>query len=277
VSDAGPALATTAWDGHLLLLHRSEGDRLARLAAWVSSGLAQGEKVICTNGRAEDGSVLAHLREYGIDVGAATAEGQLELLPIDAFYPPDGQEAVVDRVLDEGFPALRMTAEAHAVRTVLSPEAHLDIERKTDELCRTRPVSAMCQYARPATTGPLLRDAVATHVSGVRELAFSSGENELGLVLHGEVDIANADVLAATLAAALGSADASGRDAVRVDLEGVAFFGAAACRAIVTVSEAFREGGGRLVLVAPQPGVERVLRLVGVHTMPGCELVGDAT
>jgi anti-anti-sigma factor len=277
VFDAGPALATTAWDGHLLLLHRSEGDRLARLAAWVSSGLAQGEKVICTNGRAEeDGSVLAHLGEYGIDVGAATAEGRLELLPIDAFYP-DGQEAVVDRALDEGFPALRITAEAHAVRTVLSPEAHLDIERKTDELCRTRPVSAMCQYAHPATTGPLLRDAVATHVSGVRELAFSSGENEQGLVLHGEVDIANADVLAATVAAALGTADASGRDVVRVDLAEVAFFGAAACRAIVTVSEAFREGGGRLVLVAPQPGVERVLRLVGVHTVPGCELVGDAT
>jgi anti-anti-sigma factor len=269
---------TTNWDGHLLLLHRSEGDRLARLAAWVGRGLAQGEKVICTNGGAErDGSVLAHLRYHGIDVDAATAEGRLELLPIDAFYPPGGQDAVVDRALDEGFRALRITAQAHAARTVLTPEAYRDVERKTDQLCRTRPVSAMCQYARPATAGPLLRDAVASHVNGVRELAFSSGENELGLVLHGEVDIANADVLAATVAAALDSANASGRDVVHVDLAEVGFFGAAACRAIVTGSAVFREAGGRLVLVGPQRGVERVLRLVGVHTVPGCELIGDGT
>jgi anti-anti-sigma factor len=274
VSAAGRDVVTTTWDGHLLLLHRSESDRLARLAAWVRRGLDQGEKVVCAEGCAEAGnSLLGHLRARGIDVDAAAAEGRLELLPLDVFYPPGGQDVVVDRALDEGFPALRMSAEADSARAVLTAEAYKDVESRIDRLCRTRPVSAMCRHSRRSTTGPHLRDVVAMHVAGVRDPAFSSGGDGSELVLRGEVDIANVDVLAATLGAALDAAMSSGRDVVRLDLAGVDFLGVSACRTIVDESAAFRVAGGRLVLAGSPPGVHRVLKLVGLHGVPGLELL----
>jgi MEDS: MEthanogen/methylotroph, DcmR Sensory domain len=103
VADAGRAVDRPSWDGHLLLLHQSEGDRLVRLAEWVRHGLDGGEKVLYADGPdPAHSSILDHLRGQGIDVGAATAEGRFELLPLTAFYPSQGQGVVVDRALDEG-------------------------------------------------------------------------------------------------------------------------------------------------------------------------------
>jgi anti-anti-sigma factor len=262
--------AATTWDGHLLLLHRSESDRLARLAAWVRRGLDQGEKVLCVEDAAAGNPLFGYFRACGIDVDAAAAEGRLELLPLESFRSAGGQDDVVDRALDEGFPALRMSAQADAARAVLTAEAYLDLERRIDRLCRTRPVSAMCRYARRSTTGQLLRDVVAMHVSGVRDPALSTGGNGAELVLTGEIDIANVDVLAAALDAAL----SSGRDVARLDLAGVDFLGVSACRTIAEESSAFRDDGGRLVLAGALPGVVRVLTLVGLPGMPGLELIG---
>ncbi|WP_433557716.1 MEDS domain-containing protein [Pseudonocardia xinjiangensis] len=274
MSATGRDQVTTMWDGHLLLLHRSESDRLARLAAWVGRGLDQGEKVLCVEGAEAGNPLFGHLRGCGIDVDAAAEEGRLELLPIEAFSSPGAQDQVVDRALDEGFPALRMSAQADSARTVLTTEAYQDLERRIDRLCRTRPVSAMCRYARRSTTGQVLRDVVGMHVAGVRDPALSSGGAGSELVLRGEVDIANVDVLAATLAAALDAAMSSGRDVVRLDLVGVDFLGVSACRAIVEESAAFRDGGGRLVLAGSAPGLLRVLTLVGLPAVPGLELIG---
>jgi anti-anti-sigma factor len=134
----------------------------------------------------------------------------------------------------------------------------------------------MCRYASRSTTGELLRDVVAMHVAGVRDPTLTTGEKGSGLVLRGEVDIANVDVLAATLAAALGAAMSSRRDVVWLDLAGVGFLGVSACRTIAEESAAFRDGGGRVRLAGSPPGVQRVLTLVGLPAMPGLELVGSS-
>jgi hypothetical protein len=52
------------WDGHLLLLHHSEQERSAKLAAWVRRGLENDEKVIYTevDGRSDKGSIPPEAR-----------------------------------------------------------------------------------------------------------------------------------------------------------------------------------------------------------------------
>jgi hypothetical protein len=219
VAQAGHGLAAPSWDGHLLLLHRSEGERLARLAAWVRDGLERGEKLVYTEPAVPASrSVLARLRERGIDVDAARIEGRFEVLAPTAFSPPQGQDVVVDRALDGGFPAVRISGEAAAALTVFSPAVYQVIEQQMDRLCRTRPVSALCQYARPTTVGAALRTAIARHPRGVRELGFASTTSEAGLVVHGEVDLDNSDVLTAVVTAAADAARSGGRDEVRLDL-----------------------------------------------------------
>src|SRR3712207_1253912 len=162
-----------------MLLHESAAEREAGVAAWVQRGLDREEKVLYAEGPDErERSLIAVLEAHGVDAAAAVAEGRLALLPLAEFYPADGQRLVVDRALAEGFPAVRMSAGALAALTVLSPGHYLTVEQRLDALVRSLPVSALCQYARSATTGPALRDAVGVHVPGVREASFATAAGE---------------------------------------------------------------------------------------------------
>ena len=281
-------LAGSGWDGHLLLLYGSEPERRAGLAAWVRRGLDLDEKVICTEapGVAAEDSVRMVLGELGVDVAAATADGRLAMLPPAEFYPPAGQAPVVERALADGFTRVRMTAEASTTLGILTESDHARIERTMDELCRTRPVSAMCQYERSVTSAARLREIVAVHLVGIRESGFRTRSAEDGIAVSGEVDISNADTFAAAVDAAVQAAGSPIKDAVtedatttivRLDLGDVCFVDVAACRALVTSTQWFRHGGGRVLVVAPQPAVERTLRMLDIDQLPGLEIInGDA-
>lgn len=259
------------WDGHVLLLHASESERLSSLTAWARRGLDRGEKVIYTEGPDGQHQWLYRVLDlHGVDVAEAMRDGRLEILPLAEFYPPEGQDRVIDRALAEGFQAVRMSAEATAALTVLPPEKYLDIERNMDRLCRTRPVSAMCQYARPDSTGTRLRDSITVHITGVRESQLRTHSLGDGLALSGEVDLSNADVFAEVLRAAV----RTGSDVLWLDLATLHFVDAAACRQLVEATADFRDSGGRVLLVAAQPGVKRTMRLLGVHELPGVTIVG---
>ncbi|MGC1211161.1 MAG: MEDS domain-containing protein [Micromonospora sp.] len=259
------------WDGHVLLLHATESERLSSLTAWACRGLDLGEKVIYTEG--PDGQhqwLYSVLDVHGIDVAEATRDGRLEILPLADFYPREGQDRIVDRALAEGFPAVRMSAEAAAALAVLSPDEYLALERNMDRLCRTRPVSAMCQYARAGSPGIQMRDAVTVHLTAVRESQFRTYPLRDGVAVSGELDLSNADVFADLVRAATGAAN----DVLWLDLAMLRFVDAAACRALTELTEDFRDSGGRVLLVAAQPGVARTMRLLGMHELAGVTLVG---
>ncbi|MGR6964056.1 MEDS domain-containing protein [Geodermatophilus sp. URMC 61] len=265
------ATAGPEWDGHLLLLHESAAERQAGVAAWVQRGLDLGEKVLYAEGPDEGkGSLTAALEAHGVDAATAVADGRLALVPLAEFYPSDGQRLVVDRALAEGFPAVRMSVGALAAVTVLSPGHYLTVERRMDELVRSLPVSALCQYARSVTTGPALRGAVGVHVAGVREAYFATGAGELGLVLRGEADAGNAEVLEAAVTA---FTDVPPR-VLYLDLAELSFIDVAACRALAHGSWGFRACGGQVLLVAPPSPVERTLRLLELSDLPGFRLIG---
>lgn len=259
------------WDGHILLLHASESERLAGVTAWVRRGLDRDEKVICTEAAdiAPERSLLAVLAERGVDVAAATASGRLEMLPLEDLYPPAGRGGIVDRALAEGFGGVRFTAEATAALSMLSGEAYLMVEREADRLCRTRPVSALCQYERSATKTRLC-ELVALH-SSVRQSHLRVGADAHGTILTGQIDTANADMLAAALHAATNTA----AQVVWLDLGAVEFMDAAACGVLASVTRVFRDGGGYVLLVRPQQSVERALRLLELDQLEGVEVIGD--
>ncbi len=259
------------WDGHILLLHASESERLAGLTAWVRRGLDRDEKVVCTEAAdiAPERSLLAVLADRGVDVTAATTDGRLQVLPLDDFYSPAGPRVIVDRALAEGFDGVRLTAEAAAALSVLSDDAYLNVERDAEQLCRTRPVSALCQYERCTTVGARLCEVVAVH-SDVRQSHLSVGADAHGTILAGQIDTANADMFAAALQAATSTADR----VLWLDLGGVEFMDAAACGVLAAVTRGFRDVGGYVLLVTPQPSVERTLRLLDFDQLEGVEVIG---
>jgi anti-anti-sigma factor len=259
------------WDGHLALLHTADGAYRAGLAAWVRAGLDHDEKVIYTEtGRtAPRGSVLSLLHEYGVGVGSGSEPDRLLLLPLERLYAPASREEIVDRALAEGFRAVRVAVEATSALTVVPWHAHAAFEQALQVLCRTRPVSALCQYDQStATRWPL--DAVTDiHAEGIRDRQLATLGEPGGLLITGEVDADNEDVLAGTLQAATSRAS----ETFRLDLSRLAFLGGGGCRAIVSGTARFRDAGGYVLLVLPQPIVERVLRLLGCDQLRGLEIV----
>jgi anti-sigma B factor antagonist len=197
----------------------------------------------------------------------------LEVLAPDEFYRPGAQEALVDRVLDEGYPALRISGEATTAHEVLTPGAHREVEDLVERLCASRPVSALCQYAARSVPGAALDDVVSAHPAGVRELSLGTRGSAGRLELRGSVDVTNVDVLRASLVAALSAA--RGAPALRVDLSGVEHLAAAACRTIVADSAPARASGQRLLLEGARPVVDLVLRLCHVDA-DGVEIVGHS-
>jgi anti-anti-sigma factor len=263
------------WDGHLLLLHHSEQERSSKLAAWVRRGLENDEKVVYTEvvGRSEKGSLLAVLRENGVDAVTATAEGRLSIIPIPEFYPAGGQLPVIERALAEGYRGLRIAAEASTALTFLTWPAYMAIEREIDEIARTHPLSAMCQYEQPSTVDGHLSDVVSSHVAGIREwlLSTGDGEGEGELILAGEIDVSNSELLTCALQEATSRAP----ETFRLDLARVDFLSAGACRAIAEGTRQFRDGSGTVLLVGFQPPIASVLRLSGLAELDGIKMIGS--
>ena len=267
------------WDGHLLLLHRTEEERCQALASWVRRGLEADEKVIYSERSDEtpERCLLDVLDRHGVDAGAAVGEGRLSVLPLTEFYPPEGQEALVDRALDEGFGRVRLSAEARVALTRVAQDDYEHFEDAMDLLCATRPVSALCQYDQGRTTGWWLRRATGTHLTGLRETLLRSAPAEGGgVALSGSVDVSNSGVLEAILVHATGTTDEHPEpdDAMLwLDLSALDFIDVAGCRALATSTAPYRRRGGAVAVVAPLPGVDRTLRLMGVDELPGLAVV----
>ena len=259
------------WDGHVALLHRTEDEHLAGLTAWVRRGLNLGERVLCTEfPRTPADSLLAVLEARGVAVAGAVRDGQFTVLPAEDFYPPEGQTALVERALAEGFPGVRLAGEARAALTMLSRAAYQRLEQQMAEFMRTRPVSALCPYPAAMTARAWLEDIVAVHLFGVRQSTFATSQDLDGLALHGEVESANADVFTAVLTVA-------SRRRSRVlwlDLAAVTHFDAGSGWRLEDATRRFRAAGGHVLVVAPSPEVEHILRLLEIDQVPGVHLLG---
>jgi anti-anti-sigma factor len=258
------------WHGHLLLIHHTEQERRAGVSAWVSRGLGLGEKVVYLEppDEPESRSLVSVLTEQRVPVEAAVARGQVQVLTArPSTYSAEGLADVVDQGLAEGYPGVRLSGEAATADRMMPGPAHDDLEWVTDSLCRTRPVSVLCQY--PADRArQALAEVSAMHQDGVRENLLQTARRPGGIVLRGEVDLSNHDVLQGVLRAATLSAT----DSLVVDLSLLSFLDVSGARALLAGTKDYRRGGGRVRLRWPQHPVDRVLDVCGVGDAGGLQV-----
>ena len=267
-----PGTAPLGWDGHILLLYGAESERLSALAAWARRGLENDEKVIYTEARETppERTVVRLLQDDGVDAATAVAKGCLVVQSPAEFFPPDGQAGMLKRALAEGYRGLRLSAQASSTVTVMPQAAHSDVERAFDQFCRTHPVSALCQYEQSGMPEDRLQEIAASHLSGgIRQRTLSVAQHVGRLVLAGEIDVSNHDILMCALRAAAEQASQT----LRLDMSRVEFLGAAGCHALDDGTFRFRRQGGRVLLIEPKPWVERILRVARVDQLERIELV----
>jgi anti-anti-sigma factor len=279
VSWANPPLdkteptGATVWDGHLMLLHRSEEERQSQVSSWVAHGLGRGEKVVYGQLEFNDPHppIGAVLTAHGVDVDRALASGQLAVLPFDEFYHHEGQRRLVERALAEGYPRVRLSTETTAALAWLTDEAYAETEWALERLCSTGRASSLCQFA--ATDLELaLGPVIAVHADGVRETRLSTRPDQQGIGVAGEVDHDNYRLLEV----ALQVATEAELGTFSVDLSGISFLDVGGCRALVLGTEDFRHRGGRLVLKRPRPRVWRTLQILGVDRLERLVILADA-
>lgn len=267
----------------MLLLHSSWSTQVSHLAAWVSEGLRRHEFVAYVRKEQADatgGPSLTRAVEQAVtDWPLAIRGGQLETWDVTQTLSVHDLESgqapeheLMSRAEAGGYNGVRVVMEdCPALDVVPGEDWWLARERQVDQLCREAPFSAMCRYRNGLDKSFLLDVAEIHHRHVIDSILKITSSTEAQLRLVGEVDISNS----AVLESALRGVCASATDAVRVDLEELEFADVSACRALARGTELLRLRTGRAVLSNPQPGVEKTLRLLRLHLLPGVELVGD--
>lgn len=257
----GPA--ASRWDGHILLLYANQQQRQAGVTAWVRSGLERGDKVLYAQDP-EDHTFFRALAERGLDVEQATSTGQLAVLPPDEFYPGTTQERLVDMALEEGYPAVRLSTEVQVALSLLTEARYREFETDTEELCTSRPVSALCQYDAAGAGLDRLVGAISSHPRLVQHDELRLHQVRDHVALDGEASLTTAPMLELALERACAE---SRSGSLTVDLSRLGFLDVAGCRAMLVATAGFRDAGGHVFLERPQPHVRRTLRLLGVERL----------
>jgi anti-anti-sigma factor len=240
--------------GHEMLLAASRQHRRVGADAWVAAALARREKVLTV--AAPDRPDLGAVRS-GPHVAAI---GPTELHRV-------GEPAAI-RALDEGFDGLSVVVWADNLIAATSGEVHADLEAELAELCRAQPVSALCLFDRATTGSERLGAAVARHPDAVRDHVLDLRRTADTVVLGGEIDMANVDLLAAALATVTDAASD-----VRIDLGATAFLSVRAATVLATGTAALRERGGRVQLWNVPPHIVRILQVLHLDRLPGLDLL----
>jgi anti-anti-sigma factor len=261
------------WDGHVVLVHAGERQRRAGLTAWVRRGLDLGAKILYIEPAHEpaDRALVGVLHEGGVDVASLTERGQLQVFPADErVYDTQWQASVTDEALSDGYPTVRWSGEAGTAWSLMSQGVHAEIERATDELCRERPISVLCQYPSDLLEADL-QAVCAMHGGGLRETLVQTSPVPGGMAVAGEIDHSNARIVHVALAAA-SATRTEGDDPFLLGLAGVDFLDVAGARALLTGTSAHRARGGVVRVPEVQPPVGRLLRLLGVDRFDGFSL-----
>ena len=244
--------------GHDGLLAASDDHRQSATDTWICSALDRHEKLL-TLAAPSDADIL--LTRPGASLTALAADD------LDTAAKP---VKLLQRALTEGYHGLGILIWADAVITATSRDTHAAIETVLAGLCRDHPVSVLCLYDR-ARGGDHLDLAITHHPDGLHDQHLTLRRTLRGtadtLLVDGEIDMTNLDVLAGALRALTLSPSST----LRIDLRGVTFLAAAAGRTLDRDTAHHRDRGGRVEIHATRH-ITRILQLLGMHTLPGIHL-----
>lgn len=256
------------WDSHVLLLYRDNSHRQASLGSWVQQGLDRGEKIFYSTVPG-DTALVSELKQAGVDVAVPVRDGQFTFLPLEEFFPGAAQAALVRGALDEGYPGVRLSAQANAALSNVGEDEYQAIDHLMDELCASLPVSALCQYDTHST-GTTLTTVIDSHPDAVQDARMRLRRLDDRVLVGGEVDLASAPVLTNALHRVCQLQDAS---EVVVDLSELTFVDVAGCRALVAGTDALRRDGGTVLYRGVNGHMRKVMTLLAMDRLPGVYLV----
>lgn len=257
------------WDSHVLLLYRDEAHRQASVVSWVRRGLERGEKILYSTVPSDTAALMPVLRLGGVDVERVVRDGQFCFLPLEEFFPGAGQAALVHHALDEGYPGVRLAAQADAALSYLGKDEYQAIDRLMDELCANLPVSALCQYDA-GSSGMNLTTVIDSHLDAVQDVSMRLRRREDGVLVVGELDLSSAEFLTQALHNICQLHRATD---VVIDLSELTFVDVSGCRALAAGTETLRRDGGTVFLRGVNGHIRKVMLLLGMDRLTGVELV----
>jgi anti-anti-sigma regulatory factor len=241
---------------HEGLLAASASHRQTAVSTWARSTLNRRKKL------------LTLCAPVDADLASRAGSGLTALTPEDLRTTTPPAE-MLRRALSDADEGLGILVWADAVITATSRDTHAEIEATLASL--GRPVSVLCVYDRGGERDGAgiehLDLAVARHPDGLREQRLALRRTADTLYVDGEIDMSNLDVFATTLRALT----ASPSPTVRIDLEGVTFFAAAAARTLIRDTAPYRDQGADVEIHA-MPHLTRVLQLLDIHRLPQLHL-----
>ena len=238
--------------GHEALLVTSEDHRRVEISAWIDAATARRDKLLTLAAppRAITG---APLPKQALPAGELPVRTAIDLMR---------------RARDDGFQGLSIIVWVDRLTAATSATVHANVETTLTHLCRRHPVSALCLYNRGDERTGQLGEAVDRHPDGLHDQYLTVQRANHTLHLFGEIDMANLDVLTATLK----SVTLGHNHTVHIDLSHTRFLSAAAVQALAHDTATFRAGGGLIEIHNPPSHVTRVLRLLWHQPLPGLQL-----
>jgi len=159
---------------HMCLVYRDEADRRSIVAKFVESGLANDERVFYFADTVAPNEVVDWLGGLDVDVSDAIAGRSLTVDEAVATYCPDGTfnpdrmcgtvRGAYTASREEGYSLSRVTGEmTWALRGLPGSEHLMEYEAAVNEVVKTHPITAMCQYDANRFDDETIFEALRVH------------------------------------------------------------------------------------------------------------------
>jgi hypothetical protein len=173
VVDVGFSDETFYAGTHICLVFRDEAERRHIVSRFVDSGIRHDERVLYFADSPTPSDVVTWLTELDVDVSGADDR----VLSVDsaasAYYPtgkfdPDEMCETLRSAWttwhNAGYPNSRVTGEmSWALRDVPGADRLMEYESAVNEVVKTHPITAMCQYDANRFSGDAIFQALQVH------------------------------------------------------------------------------------------------------------------
>lgn len=159
---------------HVCAFFDSRDEEYDVLTPFAVEGVAAGGKAVHIVDPALTGDHLQRLARQGLDAHACQSCGQLDVLPWDEVYVPDGRfdqdrmtQAIEDVLLagqNAGYPSIRLWANmGWTLKGYPRTDEVLEFEARVNEVLERTQQLAICVYDKAKISGALMMDILRSH------------------------------------------------------------------------------------------------------------------
>ncbi|MDO8872724.1 MAG: PAS domain S-box protein [Methanoregula sp.] len=159
---------------HACCIYDTDEEHRNIITPFLRRGLEQNEKVVYIADARDPRPIINYLKSDGVDVEHYQKKGQFTILTSSDTYlkrgvfDPDGMISILSsdtqKALDEGYTALRVTAEmSWALRGLPGSELLMEYENKLDTFITGSKFLAICQYDRRCFSNEQFHDVLVVH------------------------------------------------------------------------------------------------------------------